>query len=71
MKKEYDFRKGERGKFFRPSAELNMPVYLDSDVAGIVEQFAKKEKTTVGQVVNDWLRKDIQALSASRKAKVQ
>jgi hypothetical protein len=33
MKKEYDFSKGERGKFFRPDAELNLPVYLEPDVA--------------------------------------
>ena len=33
MKKEYDFSKGERGKFFRPDAELNIPVYLEPDVA--------------------------------------
>jgi hypothetical protein len=33
MKKEYDFSKGERGKFFRPNAELNVPVYLEPDVA--------------------------------------
>lgn len=33
MKKEYDFSKGERGKFFRADAELNIPVYLDPDVA--------------------------------------
>jgi hypothetical protein len=33
MKKEYDFSKGERGKFFRADAELSLPVYLDPDVA--------------------------------------
>jgi hypothetical protein len=33
MKKQYDFSKGERGKFFRPDAELNLPVYLEPDVA--------------------------------------
>jgi hypothetical protein len=33
MKKEYDFSKGERGKFFRPNGELNLPVYLEPDVA--------------------------------------
>ena len=32
MKTEYDFNKGERGKFFRPDAELRLPIYLDSDV---------------------------------------
>ncbi len=35
MKKEYDFSRGERGKFFRPDAELNIPVYLDPDVARV------------------------------------
>ena len=33
MKKEYDFSNGERGKFFRPDAELNIPVYLEPEVA--------------------------------------
>ena len=32
MKDEYDFSKGERGKFYRANARLNLPVYLDADV---------------------------------------
>ena len=32
MKKEYDFSKGERGKFYRPGAEINLPIYLEPDV---------------------------------------
>lgn len=32
MKKEYDFSKGERGKFYRPGAQLNLPVYLEADL---------------------------------------
>lgn len=32
MKKEYDFSKGERGKFYRPDIQLNLPVYLESDL---------------------------------------
>ena len=32
MKPEYDFRKGERGKFYRPNAELRLPIYLNADV---------------------------------------
>ena len=35
MKKEYDFSKGQRGKFFRPNTELNIPVYLEPDVAKV------------------------------------
>jgi len=32
MKKEYDFSKGERGKFYRPDTKLNLPVYLEPDL---------------------------------------
>jgi hypothetical protein len=29
MKKEYDFSKGVRGKFYKPEIQLNIPVYLE------------------------------------------
>jgi len=32
MKKEYDFSKGERAKFYRFDAEINLPIYLKPDV---------------------------------------
>jgi hypothetical protein len=32
MKKEYDFSKGERGKFYRPDIQLNLPVYLEPEL---------------------------------------
>jgi hypothetical protein len=32
MEKEYDFSKGERGKFYQPDIQLNLPVYLEPDV---------------------------------------
>jgi hypothetical protein len=32
MKKEYDFSKGERAKFYRPDAEIYLPIYLEPDV---------------------------------------
>ena len=34
MKEEYDFSKGERGKFYRPNARLHIPVYLEEAVIG-------------------------------------
>jgi hypothetical protein len=52
MKSEYDFSKGESGKFYRPDVELNLPVYLDSDVAHAVRQYADKGKTEIGALVN-------------------
>lgn len=66
MKREYDFSKGERGKFYRPNAKLKLPVYLDDDNAEFVEKYAKRKKADVQTVVNEIVRasKDmIQALS--------
>ena len=59
MKKEYDFSKGERGKFYRAATELNIPVHLEPDVAKVVQERAKKKRSEIGAVVNEWLRKDI------------
>ena len=56
MKKEYDFSKGERGKFYRPDATLNLPVYLDDDVRKFVEDIAEKKDRDVSAVVNDLLK---------------
>lgn len=61
MKKEYDFSKGERGKFFRPDVELNIPVYLEPQVAKAVREYARKRRTTMGSLVNAWLRKNLRA----------
>jgi hypothetical protein len=69
MKSEYDFSEGERGKFYRPDIELNIPVYLDSDVAHAVRQHAKKGKGDIGALVNEWLRRDIKSMAQSRKVK--
>ena len=71
MKKEYDFSKGERGKFYRPGVELNIPVYLDPDVAKAVRARARKADATVGTVVNEWLRKDMRSATRARKAKAR
>lgn len=61
MKKESDFSKGQRGKFFHPSAELNIPVYLEPQVAEAVREHARKRHTNMGSLVNEWLRKSLRA----------
>ncbi len=43
MNKEYDFSKGERGKFYKPNVKLNIPVYLDSAAYSFVEKIAEKK----------------------------
>jgi len=58
MKNEYDFSKGERGKFFAEDAEFNLPVYLDADNLSFVAKIAERKKSDVSQVVNDLIRSD-------------
>jgi len=59
MRKEYDFSKGERGKFYRPDMKLNIPIYLDEDVSAFVEKIASKKGIDRSSVVNELLKGDI------------
>jgi hypothetical protein len=59
MKKEYDFSKGERGKFYRKDTELNIPIYLDPEVSAFLRKIAEKKGVDVETIVNDWIKKDI------------
>ena len=58
MKKEYDFSKAERGKFYRPGARLNLPVYLDPDVQARLTKAAQKRHEDVDSLVNRLLKRD-------------
>jgi len=71
MKKQYDFSKGKRGRFYRPDVELNIPVYLEPDVADAVRRQAREKDINVGALVNQWLRKDIRSEVSARKLKTR
>jgi hypothetical protein len=60
MRKEYDFSKGIRGKFYRQDVKLNLPVYLDKEVLAFVKRIADKKKTDVSSIVNDLIKNDMQ-----------
>ena len=60
MRKEYDFRKAVQGKFHRPAKDLQIPVYLDKDVAGRLRRRARR--TDISAMVNRLLRKDLELL---------
>ncbi len=59
MRKEYDFSKGKRGKFYRADSRLNIPIYLDQEVSAFVEKIALKKGLDRSSVVNELLRGDI------------
>jgi hypothetical protein len=64
MKKEYDFSKGERGKFYNPKAEINLPIYLEPDNLAFVEVIAKKKQSDLTTIVNELIRSDIHIIKA-------
>jgi hypothetical protein len=59
MRKEYDFSKGERGKFYSPDMKLNIPIYLDEEVSAFVDKIASKKGLDRSSVVNELLRGDM------------
>jgi hypothetical protein len=64
MKREYDFSAGKRGKFYRAGAKLNLPVYLDQEVLAYLQKLAAAKGVEIGTLVNDILRRDIEAIEA-------
>ena len=64
MKHEYDFSKGERGRFFRKGAKLHIPVYLDDEVESYLQERARSKGIEVSELVNDMLRQDIKRIEA-------
>ncbi len=72
MKAEYDFSKGERGKFYNPDAVFSFPVYLEPDVSDFMSQLADEREVDLQELVNEWLRaniKLIQSISADGASK--
>ncbi|MBT4732704.1 hypothetical protein HOB87_12175 [Candidatus Woesearchaeota archaeon] len=58
MEKEYDFTKGEKGKFYNKDAQFHLPVYLEPEVESFFVKLAKKQETNLTKIVNDLLHKD-------------
>ena len=66
MKKEYDFSKGERGKFYRPGIKINIPIYLDGEVSAFIEKIASKKGVDRSSVVNELIKGDIKLVEAMK-----
>ena len=65
MKDEYDFSKGERGKFHRPDAVLSPPVHLDPEVLAFLVSRAEARGISLSALVNALLKKDIELIEAA------
>lgn len=64
MRDEYDFSKGQRGKFYKQDAKLNLPVYLDEEVRSYLQRQAKAKGKELNEIVNELLKKDIDLANA-------
>jgi cytidylate kinase len=62
MKREYDFSRAVRGKFYRKGAELRLPIYLDAKLQRKLERLARKRGKDIGDIVNRLLKKDVDFL---------
>jgi hypothetical protein len=56
MKDEYDFCKGERGRFYAPGAVLTPPVHLESEVLAALMAMATARGITLSALVNSLLK---------------
>ena len=64
MRQEYDFSKGERGRFYNENSRLILPVYLEEDVQSYLDERAESKGMDVSQLVNEMLRRDIALIEA-------
>ena len=64
MKREYDYSRGVRGKFFRKGAELHLPIYVDSATRRWLERIAKQNGKPVTELVNQLLKRDVELLES-------
>jgi hypothetical protein len=64
MKPEYDFSKGERGRFFRAKAEIRLPIYLSADVQAYLAERAAEKGIPLGEMVNALLKQEIQMIES-------
>jgi predicted HicB family RNase H-like nuclease len=65
MKDEYDFSNAERGKFYRPNLRLIPPVRLEPEVLDFLATRASQRGTTVNQLVNQLLKKNMELIRAA------
>lgn len=60
MKKEYDFSKAVKSKFYTPAEQIEIPVYLDKAVKSFYYKAALKKKVDLGKLINSILKKEME-----------
>lgn len=68
MKSEYDFSRGERGRFYNTQAEFIFPIYLEPDISTRMELLASENGVDVQVLVNEWLRANLKLVESIQRA---
>ncbi len=66
MPEEIDFSQGERGKFYRKNAQLQLPIHLEASVQNTLVTLANAKGIELSVFVNELLKKDIELIEMSR-----
>lgn len=59
MRKEYDFRKAERGPVLKVPGKSRITIYLDDDVLAVFRRRAENTRTGYQTLINQALRKQL------------
>jgi hypothetical protein len=59
MKKEYDFSKAEKGKFYVPVDKIKIPIYLDKKVQSHYLKLTYGKKIDFQTLINRTLKKQM------------
>jgi cytidylate kinase len=62
MRRNYDFSRGVRGKFYRENAKLRLPIYLDAKLQKQLEELAQKNGKDVSELVHQLLKREVQLI---------
>lgn len=68
MKDEYDFSNAQLGKFYKPDLRLIPPVRLEPQVLNFSAKRAEAKGTTLNDLLNTLLKKDIELIEAAQRA---
>jgi hypothetical protein len=60
MKKEYNFSKASRGKFYVPAEDIEIQIYLDKNVRIFYQNAARSKNMQLGKMINSVLKKEME-----------
>jgi hypothetical protein len=63
MRRNYDFSKGVRGKFYRKGAELRLPIYLAVKLQRQLESLAQKNGKDITELVSILLEREVELIN--------